>query len=313
MFNRVLLSLVCLAAAGWVPGSLSAATPVSADRLTAALLAAREQPATPFRLDVNCSDEASNRAVMVYRGRIGIWNGDRQVTLDEEARARLLTRLLESEFPSFDERYGGRRKAPRQEAPLRVTCRVHLELGDLSKTSVQLLEGEQSAALLQLAMGLLDDVEPLTATAIVPGDLEDGLAKLAAGELAGEALELRLTALPSAPDRVDGYILRIEGGHFSRQTYAPGRVIGEPDVRPLGDCAREEAVAALRSAPVWNLPGNLRSDRATELSVTILGHRSTLIARPGFSPASAREQSVFDQLIERLETRLSACSGQMEG
>ena len=300
MFNRRLLPLVCLAAAGWVQGGFSAAVPASAEQLTAALVAARGQPTTPFRLDVNCSDEASNRAVVVYRGRIGIWNGDRQVNLDDETRNRLLTRLLESNFPSFEARYGGRTRAPRQEAPLRVTCRVHLELGAMSKTSVQLLEGAQSAGLL----------EPLTANAIVPGNLEDGLAKLATGELAGEALQLRLTALPSAPDRDDGYILRIGGGQFSHQTYAPGRVVGEPVVRPLDDCVREEAVAALRAAPVWNLPANLQNDRAAELSVAILGHRSTLIARPGFKAAPAPAQEQFARLVERLETRFTACPGQ---
>ena len=310
MLNRVLLTLFGFAAAGWLPSSLCASTPTSADVLTAALVAARDQPLTPFRLDVNCSDDSSNRALVVYRGRIGIWSGERQVTLDDETRQGLLTRLLDSGFPAFEARYGGRSKAPGQEAPLRVTCRVHLELGDLSKTSVQLLEGRQSEALLQLAMGLLDDVEPLTAGGVVAENLEDGLEKLVAGDLAGEALSLRLTALPTMPDRTDGYSLRIEDGQLSRQTYAPGRVIGTLETGPLDECARGEATAALRAASAWELPGNLQAERATELSVAVLSHRSTIIARPGFRSASAQEQARFAHLIERLETGLAACADQ---
>ena len=310
MLNRVLLTLIGFAAAGSLSGNLSASTPASADALTAALVAARDQPQTPFRLDVNCSDESSNRALVVYRGRIGVWGGDRQVVIGDATREGLLTRLLDAGFPSFEARYGGRSRAPRQEAPLRVTCRVHLELGGLSKTSVQLLEGAQSEALLSLAMGLLDDVEPLTANGVAPADLEDGLTKLANGELAGEALSLRLTALPSTPEGEDGYILRIEDGRLSRQVYAPGRVIGTPELRPLTECGRDEAVAALRGAAVWELPGNLQRNPATELSVAVLGHRTTIIARPGFSPASARDQAGFEHLIELLDSRLNACADQ---
>jgi hypothetical protein len=185
---------------------------------------------------------------------------------------------------------------------------VHLELDGIRKTSVQLLEGEQSEALRRLAMGLLDDVEPLIAEGIIPGDLEDGLAKLAAAELAVETLRLGLTVLPSAPDTDDGYILRIEQGQFSQQVYVPGRVIGTPEVRPLTTCVRDEAVAALREALVWDLPHNLQADRAMEVRVAVLGHRTAIFARPGFSPASTGDQTGFERLVERLSTRLGACA-----
>jgi len=264
-------------------------------------------PNTSFQLDVYCTDVQSRRSLTIFHGTVGVWNGERQVRLHADDRRALLQLLHDAGFASFEARYGGQKKADKQEAPLRVTCRVYLELAGREKTSIQLLEGEQSSELIGLAGGLLDVVEPRAANGVVAATLDDGLAKIADGVLAPEIIELRLLQLPKDTTARPGSILRIRGGNISRQPYAPGKLVGEVDSSPLDACVTREVVAALIDARAWDLPRNLRREGTTELDVGVLGSRVSVLARSSFRNAEADAQARFERMIDRLEGLQAEC------
>ena len=210
-------------------------------------------------------------------------------------------------FPGFEETYGGRPKTGKQEAPLKVSCRIALDIDGMKKSSAQLFDAEQSADLLGLAGRILDDVDKLAGRGVAANDIGDGLDKIAAGVLAPDVLNLRLVSLPADLHSGDGYILRVEAAVISRQTYAPGRAIGTPQSLPITGCQMKRVIDSLRERGFATLPQNLHRADMTELDVSVLGHRKTVIARPGFPTASNDEQSAFALLIESLQTQPVDC------
>lgn len=275
---------------------------------TAPLEAARADASIPFELRVDCTDQDSRRSLQVIRGSIAVWGNERQVRLSSEDREALLDLLVDADFPRFAPRYGETPKAEKQEAPLRVSCRIHVAVPGLEKSSVQLLDGEQSEQLLRLARQLLDRIEPLAAGGVTATSLEDGLAKLADQTLAPEVLGLRFVTLPDAGGSAPGTILRIEGGQISKQDYAPGEAVGAVHTRDLAACQLRDIISALRDARLWELPINLREDGVIELEVRVLSQSKTVIARSSFSPAPDAQQTAFAGLLTQLAAQPSACN-----
>jgi hypothetical protein len=304
MPTRFLILLVALTGA-----VAHAADEGEAAALTRAIEAARDDAGVPFGLQVDCTGDKGVRSLSVYRGRVGVFNRDRQIVLETDQRRDLLERLLETGFAGFADSYGGRRKPDKAEAPLKVVCRVVLDIDGRRKSSVQVLQGEHSAALKALAEGILDVAETLAAEGTGASSLEDGLAKLAGGALAPEVLTLRLVSLPPSSPEAEGYILRVEAGGISRQAYAPGRLVGAATPQPLAVCQEREIVAALRRARVWALPVNLRGEEAVELEVAVLGQRKSIFVRSGVAPAGEAQQGAFADLIEALAAQPSGCAG----
>ena len=281
----------------------------AAESLTAALTAARADAGIPLNLRVDCAEGASRRSLDVIRGDVAVWGNERQVRLAAKDRGALIELLIEADFEHFAPRYGERPKADKQEAPLKVSCRIHVALRGVEKSSVQLLDGEPSERLLGLARQLLDRIEPLAAGGVTAATLEDGLAKLADGALAAEIVELRLVTIPDAGNAKPGAILRIEGGQVSRQDYAPGTAIGAVRTEDLTECQLRDVISALYDARFWELPVNLRADTLTELEVRVLSQRKTVIARPSFKAAPPPQQAALAELLGQLADLPAACNG----
>lgn len=296
-----------LAAFAWLIMQSSSAPAMAGDSLSAALADARADDTIPFDLRVDCTEQDSRRSLAVIGGTVAVWGSERQVRLAAKDRDALIDLLLDADFAHFAPRYGETPRADKQEAPLRVSCRIHVALQGLEKASVQLLDGEQSEQLLGLARRLLDRIEPLAAAGVTAADLEDGLSKLAEGTLAPEVLGLRFLALPEAGGNEAGTILRIEDGRISRQDYAPGKAVGPVRWQGLAQCQLRDIVSALHDARFWELPVNLYADKLTELEVHVLSQRKTVIARDTFNAAPGSKQTAFAGLISRLEDQPSAC------
>ena len=296
-----------LAAFAWLIMQSSSAPAAAGDSLSAALADARADDTIPFDLRVDCTEQDSRRSLAVIGGTVAVWGSERQVRLAAKDHDALIDLLLDADFAHFAPRYGETPRADKQEAPLRVSCRIHVAVQGLEKASVQLLDGEQSEQLLGLARRLLDRIEPLAAAGVTAADLEDGLSKLAEGTLAPEVLGLRFLALPEAGGNEAGTILRIEDGRISRQDYAPGKAVGPVRWQGLAQCQLRDIVSALHDARFWELPVNLYADKLTELEVHVLSQRKTVIARDTFTAAPASKQTAFAGLISRLADQPSAC------
>ena len=276
------------------------------DSLDDVIQAAINDAEIPFQLEVSCANAQSRRSLAVYRGRVGVLNRTQQVALSEADRAMMLAMLFEARFSKLEARYGEQKKAEKKEAPLRVSCRVHLEIAEQTKTSVQLYDGAPSPVLLNLADALINVAEARTDTAINIASLENGLEKLATGALAPEVLELRLVRLPE--DASQGFILRIEGGDVVRQAYAPGDTVGDPVAQPLDACMSAKAIDALRENRVWDLPRNLKRAGTTELDLSVLGQKKSVIARSSYRRADDAAQTKFEYLMAQLEGLPASCT-----
>ena len=271
--------------------------------LVRALEAARDAPAGPFRLRVDCADEEGFRSLEVFPSGVAIWNGRVQVQPAIAVRVALLETLIRRDFSSLEASYGGREGPGSPQGALRIVCRVVVDIDGLHKSSVQLADGEQSPELGALAGELLDQVAPLAAAGVIADDLGDGLAKVEAGTLAPETFALRFVQLPAPGGDGTGSILRIEDGVLSRQPYAPGRAVGEAVTVDLEGSDLAALVAAIRKADPETLPVNLWSEGYLEIEVRVLQHRRTTMARP-FSRLEGRQGSEPQQRFDRLVAAL---------
>jgi len=303
--HRLVLPLATLVCLIMQNGSAPAAT---SETLSSALAAARADSSIPFHLRVDCTDQDSRRSLEVIRGQVAVWGNDRQVGLSGNDRDALIDLLLNADFANFAPRYGETQKADKQEAPLRVSCRIHIALQGVEKSSVQHMDGEQSEQLLGLARKLLDRLEPLAADGVTATTLEDGLTKLAGGVLAAELLDLRLVMIPDAGATRPGAIVRIERGQILTQDYTPGTAVGPVSTQDLKQCQLQDVISSLRDARLWELPINVYAETIAELEVRVLSQRKTVIARPTFDPAPSKQQTAFVDLLSRLAGQLPACS-----
>ncbi len=279
--------------------TLLIATQAPAVEIGPALQAAAASDAPSFSLQVHRTDRVGQRSLVVFPSGIAIWNRTTQIELPLAVRTSMLEVLQETDFASMLPSYGGRRSPESGEAPLRVTCRVELEIDGLSKSVVQLADGEQSEQLAALADGLLDRAVPFVEGGVTAGDLAEGMQQLADGKLAAEALQLRFVTLPAETSDTEGSILMIRNGEVTKKAYTPGRRIGDEVSRTLTGPDLEALVAALLKADVVTLPVNLWSVDHTELEIQVLGHRKAVVARQ-FSGLNADEPDAAQQRFERL-------------
>lgn len=296
---RIVLGLMLVLAISGVGTSIGAQS--DTDDLTAALDAARAAKPPRYHLIVHRTDEAGQRSVELFPSGVAIWNHRVQITVPTAVRASLLEILGERGFAGMAPSYGGKRPPEVKDAALRVSCRVALEINGFEKSSVQLADGEQSAELAALADALLDRVEPLAAEGVTAGSLEDGLRKLAAGELASEAFQLRFLRLPR---NGDGEILSIRNGVETRKAYTPGSSIGDETASELTADRLKAVVEALLEADIASLPVNLWSDEHVEVEAAVLGHRTTVIGRD-FSRLASEKESDAGKRFTRLVAFLS--------
>jgi hypothetical protein len=282
------------------------------DRLGAAIERESQAVSPAYSLEVYCAGDHGIRALTVFQGGVGIWDGERQLELPPELRREQLRALLHAGFAEFDALYGGKSKPEKAEAPLRVSCRIALQIGELQQRSAQAVDGEQHAPLLELADALLDLAEPLVPAGLSAENLDHALSLLAEERLAPEVLSLRLLRLPMGGSGKPGQIIRIKGGEGSRQSYAPGLALGSPlQVSLMPETVARIARAAHESGfATW--PINLPGEGITELQISVLGHDRTVTAR-AYSRAGTDDLSATGRAFAGLVDQLMSLVGSPDG
>lgn len=298
-------------------GEEPAAGSTAENPITRALDAALERGSwEDLRIQAECQDDMSRlHSVALFGSGVGIWDQKRQFQVPRERLLELLEELRRAGFAAMPETHGGP-KDPGTSRPgawaTEMICRVRLHLDGVEKQSFQLSKGRQDAALRELAQKVLAVGEELGPAGVSVASLEDGLARLAGGELAPETFILQLQRQPENPNSPEGgWILRIEEGQaqISYHTLADGW--SEPRRVPL---SREEIASlanALAAADVEDLPVNLYSAHYHDFEVRVLDQKRTLQARrfANVTPDThGDKQKRFDQLIatlEALEERLA--------
>jgi hypothetical protein len=246
-------------------------------------------------MQIQCTDEKGIRSLRLYPNGVVIWDNERQAQAAPEDRKALLQLLVEADFASFKNHYGGKKIDEKSGAPIIVLCSIDVQVAGFDKSSFQDVNGERSKAFMALAALLLDRVEPLAAGGVSAQSLDDGLARLAAGELAYEAFTLRLMHMPADVSEL-GTIMTVESGQLSRQDYRPGVKVGEPEITKLQKQSFNRLLSAIDAANMPDMLANLPATDIYQLKIGVLQHEQKVRARPS-SQASSLE---IDQASARL-------------
>jgi len=272
------------------PVNAWAAAETAIQSFSSALQAGIEDPTLAFSMQIQCTDEKGIRSLRLYPNGVVIWNNERQARTGPEDRGALLQLLVEAGFASFKDHYGGKKIDEKSGAPIIVLCSIDVQAGGFDKSSFQDVNGERSKAFMALAASLLDRVEPLTAGGTGAQSFDDGLAKLAAGDLAPEAFTLRLMYMP-ADVSTPGTILNVESGQLSRQEYRPGVKVGEPRMTKLQRQSFEQLLSAISAAHISDMPANLSTPDTYQLKIGVLQHQQAVRARARATSQAASSET----------------------
>ncbi|HVF58734.1 MAG TPA: hypothetical protein VNJ70_02820 [Thermoanaerobaculia bacterium] len=312
-------------AASTDPTEPAAAAPDDAAAgLRRALARAETDPAVrdSLRLFVECQVDAGLQSMQVFGSGLGIWNDERQFSLDDGKLGALLAVLRAADFPGLADSYGGAPSPPKPEpAPAPggadddgeamatvLTCRIDLGLDGREKRVVQLARGEQSPVLKQLARDLLAiGEEAARAGGVGAASLRDGLEKIARGELAPETWRLVLHSKPEetgGSGETPGFLLTVAGPRASTRVYDPATGYAEPVVLELSEDEVQALARELAAHDPGPWPVNLWAPDYVDLSVEVLNHERAVQARrfAGLAPdAHGQRQRDFEAVREALE------------
>jgi hypothetical protein len=295
-------------AAGAVTGAAASASEDAAD-LQRALARAITDRAGWDTLDllVECRMDDKLTSARVFGSGIGIWNDERQFRLDPDQIRSLLRALQSADFPRMEDTYGGAPRPARPPGGAMVTiaiCRVDLSLGGYDKRAVQLVRGEQSPALKELADDLLRICQAPASLGLTAASLREGLEKVSRGELAPETVRIVVHRKPRKKDDPSGFLLRIVGTRATTRAYEPIRGYRDPVVldMPAPELRALAGELAARDPATW--PSNLYAEEYTDLSIRVLNHEKAVQARPfaGLAPAAhGRQQEAFEEVFAMLQ------------
>jgi hypothetical protein len=277
--------------------------------LTQALDRALAEGWRDLHIETECMTEAGFRTVEVFASGVGISDRKTQFQLDRGEVRTLLLAFRETRFPDMRESYGGRRDpVVRENQPPRATCRVELRLDGLRKHVAQLQYGRQSEELQGLARRILETCAGPARSGRSAKSLEDGLAKLAAGELAAETLHVLVNRRVEPDDadagRPSGWLLRVDGRQASTQRRRGEGGYAEPVALELSLEDLAALAGILRETGIADLPVNLYAEHYTELVVSVLDWRKAVQARAFAGKTRTTHgaaQKRFDQIVAKLQ------------
>jgi len=231
-----------------------------------------------LHLLAECTTDGGFRQVEVFGDGVTIWNRGRQYTLDEKRVAGLLETIDRADFAEMDELYG----QEELDAVMRIICRVVLTVDGVTKQVGQLAEGPQNEKLKGLSRTILHDAFEPPEVGVTADDLDDGLAKIADGRLAPQALHVILNRKPDdfALSRGEpGYILRIDGRKASVQRLSAKGGYAASTERTLSDEEMAKLTSLLAEQQVGTLPANLYAVHYTDLVIEVLDRSQRIQAR----------------------------------
>ena len=289
-------------------GTAAATGAEAALTLTQALDRALAEGWRELHIETECGTEAGFGTAEIYGSGVAVWNRKTQVQLGRAEVRALLETFRETDFPNMRESYGGRRDpVVRENQSPRATCRVALRLDGLLKHVAQLQHGRQSEELRRLASRVLEVCEGAAVSGKAASSLADGLAKVAAGELAPEtfhALVHRKVGRNDSDKREsESWLLRVDGRQASTRRQLPEKGYAEPIALELSLEDLAGLARLLRETGVDDLPVNLHAEHYTELVVSVLNWRQALQARPfaGMTRTThGGKQKQFEQIFEKL-------------
>lgn len=232
------------------------------------------------------------RRAKIWPNGVTIWNRERQFRLPEAEHRRILKMLSDNAFLDIPDNAG---KWPGVKPPAvkQWTRGITLTIGELSKYAGQSNKGAQSEAYTKLVRSILAIIEPRAAKGVTAASLQDGLARLAKGELAPEAFSL-LVSSPQLPELGEkqpaGWLARVDGRAVTSRSHSVSAGFGPEERRTFTDEEWKALLAAVAGAHPETWPASLNVPGYTDFAVTILNHSVSSQARTlAGAPAASQE------------------------
>jgi hypothetical protein len=265
--------------------------------------------ADDVRIEVSWRRPSEIVSARVYGDGVGVWRERTQFTLTRQQVLDLLRALRDARFGAMEKAYGGEDEEAGEEKPKeKVYLRgsVAVRIGTEVKRVAQYMEGSQSEPLAGLARRILAVSEKAAKTGTGAASLSDGLAKLMAGKLAPQTLQILVQSTAGRPgegQETGGWILRIEGLRvLDRAAGAQDKAV-PPRLLVLSHEDFHELVELLRDSDPQGLPRNLFSTLHLRLDIRLLAGRADLSARRYAGKTAetlGAKQAAFDRLYAGL-------------
>ncbi|MFZ5785134.1 MAG: hypothetical protein ACOY3Y_01720 [Acidobacteriota bacterium] len=231
------------------------------------------------------------RRAKIWPNGVTIWNRERQFQLPEAGHRRILKMLADSAFLDIPDSAGAW-PGVKPPAVKQWTRGITLTIGELSKYAGQSNKGAQSEAYTKLVRSILAIIEPHAAKGVTAASLQEGVAKLAGGELAAEAFSLMVSS-PQLPELGEkqpaGWLARVDGRVLIARPHSVRDGFGPEEKRPLTDEEWKALLSVVAGAHPEAWPASLNVPGYTDLAVTVLNHSVSTQAR-SFSGASTTAQ-----------------------
>jgi hypothetical protein len=255
------------------------------------------------RVEVSWARGGSPTSARVYGNGVGIWNRRAQFRLSKVQVVAMLETLQNARFGSMPDRFGESEEDERNEGP-RLKGLIAVRAGWVSKTVIQLIDGEQSQEFASLAEKLLAICEQPAQKGVEAASLNDGLKNLASGELAPEALQVtvqRRFAKPDAEAGEAGWILQLEGRRVLAEVLPAGKTILPDKLLILSDAEFHGLARLLADSRAGEIPINVYAPEYTDIQLTALRWSRAISGRRflNLTPETHGEkQRSFDRLYE---------------
>jgi hypothetical protein len=271
------------------------------------------------------TDDRQDQHVVIHGDGVAIWNNSIQFRVEKATIRQILAAFDAADFGTIPER-SPKGKFLRRRASIRAG-NYEREAWETWESELERQSERETIRRSKERKGIVDeelDKEPPLTTlvdsiieAVLPivgkggttaESLEDGLKKVASGELAPETLSVTMLIRPE-PGRSDdsrGFLLKIEDAIASRSEFR-GEQLGFADAGRVKLKASQvrDLAARLASFHPGSLPINLYSPRYEEVTVSVLNRRNSIVARQfaGLTAAKHGEaQTRFDAMVSLLSS-----------
>ena len=267
------------------------------------------------RVDVFWSPRGKVTAARVFGDGVGVWQREAQLALSKSQVLEILRAIQKARFGSMPDRFGEgkegeeneeREKTDRNEGP-RLKGRLVVRAGSARKSTLQLVDGEQSEDFARLVEKILKVCEGPARKGVRAASMGEALRMVAAGKLSPEILEVAVQRRPDAKSggaAQAGWTLRLDGRRASEQEILEGKPPSPARTLALSESELRELATVLAASDPSSLPQSLYAASYTDVSVAILRYSRTIAGRRflGMTPDTHGEsQKAFDRMYAALE------------
>ena len=236
-----------------------------------------------FRVSVEWWRGDKRSTAVIYGSGAGVRDGERAFRLPRTTVAEIEKMLRDAKFDEMPARFG-----EAESDFLRMRGKIVAGSGGRGHSVVQLVDGPQSDELATLAAAIL--AKASAAGGVTATSLNDGLAKIAAGEIAPQTLHVELQRRGG-----EGFSMQLRGDDVFVRPFAEKSGYGAPKRLRLSEDEVKKLALLMRDAD--HLAANVNAPDYTDFRVDVLNHAKEVQGRPQFQLLRRDFNGIVDALV----------------